>query len=183
MSRTNPHRLKVDQRVRIVQPLRFLRCGYPMSLADGEKFVRDNFSPQITALFEAVRGTAVTHLLNSWTTDRDRDAVVRRLAHAHLQVKGFGGKQRTLHTEELPELTGGEFIVSSIRRCQTGVREPGYYDPEEGGEPAYLTELQVHTILEGCDVWPATSQTGTTIHGPLFNGPFAIEACHCEPCP
>lgn len=187
MSQSNPNGLRIGDRVKIIRPLRLIRCGYPLGVEEARQVVAEQYSKQLGNLLEGIRGEAPSEFGNyigRYDKDRAYNRLINAAAFAYLEARAYGGSDRTLHTEELPALQDAEFVVYDVNRCMTGEREASWYDPYDGeGENATLRNRAVHVILETKEVWRPTTQAGHQIAGPLYDGykeSFRIEAIHCQ---
>lgn len=145
---SKPPVIRPGDQVRILKPIRVLRVGYPKGIEDYEKAV------DTAALARFLVDTAPKHF--QWRKDpvdtREGRAIRRQLALVLAQQDGFGGKQRTLHTEECPEALNAIAQVISVRSVRTGTYYPpsSYQDWESGHteyEPGGLTDAKMHRLL------------------------------------
>lgn len=154
-----PKAYQTYDRVRIVNPLIFVRCGYPLN----KKRVRETLiTPEqeeavrvMLRKFDLYYDYPIEELL---TTPSKKDTVVEKILDVIsgflLLQHGFGGKERTIHTEERPELKGAILRVINKQVVKTGTYyAPSYtYDYYNGGhewEPGGLNDMKTHVILEG----------------------------------
>lgn len=164
----NPNIIRVDDMVKIINPIFVIRCGYPMSLDDARKEIIEEYSKVIDDLVYSVRQgnkfmiskngyyeNGSCALLNKEEYQKDNYKhykIVDALAYERLISKNFGGNTRSLHTEIKEELKGIEARVLSIQYVKTGIRVPSsrYYDSYNGGyeyEQGYLDKCETHKIL------------------------------------
>jgi hypothetical protein len=141
------------ERVRIVTPRVFVRCGYPISIQDLRKRIGKEYAAEIEALIVRVVGTPNhspgTPLLDPsrslWYSSREKvhTPIINALAYAVAKRANFGGNRREVHTREFPALKGMVLSVGRTFRVVTGEYHPG--DREQ---PAWLTHRRHHTIIE-----------------------------------
>ena len=148
--RLNPNIIRADDRVVVITPDFFVRCGYPKTIEDCKKEIREVYTEDINELMKKVglHGSCDSVFSNcdSYTIDK----IVSALAYAKLKKDKFGGCSREIYTQRIEEHTGKEYLVSKIKHVQTGTYEAGYwsgmgYEPEY--EPAYLSDQKTYKIL------------------------------------
>jgi hypothetical protein len=171
--------IRQGDRVRIDNPIFVLRVGYPKCLDSETDEVLATMGEQLDGLLNLANiekgGVRFTdHGRNCY--DQTKRKVARAIAYARLNLHGFGGCERTIHTVELPELKGLEGWVQSVRFAKTGTYYPPYYsDGGWWGEPDYepggLQHEKTHKLLDVA-LWPEELPAGWQ------NKPFEIEACH-----
>lgn len=146
----NPPIRKGD-RVRIVTPEMFVRCGYPKSLdeaiyefelAHGEElqeFLRSLGHGKFSNM--RMEGDVLTRLYKK---------VRRELAHAQLKKEHYGGCLRSIHTKHEERWKDKEMLVTGVRFVVTGYYERGGWIGglgEEEYEPPCLGDQKRHKIL------------------------------------
>lgn len=178
--RAAKHVYRRDDRVVIVEPLVVTRVGYPLSLEDGLKHVEPLIGKDLVALFAkaGARAHCCYDLAGGLAaSDRDYDAALRAIAHSWLKAEGFGGPQRTIHTDLREQLRGLEARVTGKRTVRTGVRHSGCGSGWEGddGSPPELRDVRSHVLLE-LEVYTEPSQE-------VFSCPEVVEVeeCHVRP--
>jgi hypothetical protein len=188
------HVYRVYDRVRIVTPKLFLRCGYPYDIVKegeqlGETFAEDIVAlidkmdpqpysptqvrydkPSPGSLFNPVQVQETPFLpagLSGMSVDwRD---LCSRFARIIAQRRGFGGNERAIFTEDRPGMAGRECTVVRKFVRKTG-RRFGPSDYDSGG----LADEQTHVILECYPVWGDSLLHST-------NESFRIETVNVEP--
>ena len=133
----NPNLIRENDRVRIVVPKIVTRVGYPKSVKDYVKVAEEKYGAQLRK-----------DIKWEWAVE---------IAYGLAKTDGFGGRERSLHFEEKPEILGQEFTVSGIRTVQTGTYYPphssqtyyGEYDYEPGG----LANMKAHRLATGFGVF------------------------------
>jgi len=159
--------------VRVVTPLAFVRCGYPLDPAEVQERMAREHRMRICE-FLNLSGQpldADAPYYQDWIDPRALRFATRALASQHLAANNFGGNKRTIHTQELPEIKGKVFKVTGWQFNKTGDYYPpwhggGGYDPVEY-EPGGLMNEKTHRILH------LEYTDGTYRH-------LKIEACHVE---
>lgn len=154
--------IRVGDRVRVVNPRRFVRCGYKLSKEDGIKEVlgEETKTETLGPLFrgEPVHANEpkIHEFLRSigiekWR-ERDYRNLVDQLGYMMVYTKGFGGRQRELFFDnDIDHFHGKDFNVVEIKFVRTGEyyapaggRE---YDGEYWYEPGGLMEAKTHKVL------------------------------------
>jgi hypothetical protein len=177
--------IRIQDKVRIVSPQFFVRCGYPLSKA----LVKANHitSEQKEAIYDLLKKfdistPRITGDLFAWSKEAEKrwgpyDKILDILAEVVLVRESFGGKERQVFSEEVPNFKGVLARVIGKRTVKTG----RYYSPAGGydywsgmyeSEPGGLANMKTHVILECsfCD------------YNLSYNGKrdFEIEKCHVE---
>jgi len=135
--------------VKIIVPEFFIRCGYPKDIKEEAETVKKEFKNDLIKMMGLKDVLDWSHRSDS---AKYLDKVCREIAYARLKMGGFGGKDRTIHTETIEDLKGKEFTVTGIKFCKTGVYFPptgGYnsYDGDWDYDPGYLANEITHKIL------------------------------------
>ena len=132
--------IRVDDRVRIIRPVVVVRVGYPKTVSD--------YLPEAEKKFRALLHT-------EGLRGRVIEKVLREIAYGLAKADGFGGRQRTLHIKEIPDILGQEFRVMGIRTVKTGIYYPpahgrsGWYGEEYDYEPGGLSDEKTHRLVTG----------------------------------
>jgi hypothetical protein len=164
--------------VRIEKPLFLNRVGYPKCIESESEIVVKEFGEDIrTLLLKAgvsEAGIIGGGFLKDWIYIRLRDRIINGIAHARLRSHGFGGRNREIYTDEIPEFDGKIFRVAGTRFVKTGT----YYPSTGGGEwedydPAVLDDQKTHKIL--CLDWFCIGGDIPALKG---RKSLEIEACH-----
>jgi len=171
-----PKYARVGEKVRILVPKEFDRCGYPLTMFD----VAEKFRDEIRVKMETVRqALGMNAELDVWTNRSHFDMHLEKaLCSLILNREGFGGKERSVYERDLndhdwePKLTNREAVVLGRKRVQTGTRVPGSggysYDGDYDYDPPYLENMKVHCVY--------TLDIGTGGR----KQPFQILANNCE---
>ncbi|MFA6118092.1 MAG: hypothetical protein WC729_29165 [Sphingomonas sp.] len=164
-------------RVRVLEPRRFVRCGYPKVPAD--------YAVAAEELYRQLR-TPDGQALRFGTKAEGR--ILDALSYGLAQKDHFGGPERTVHTEQDLSLLEGTYIVQEVRSVKTG----RYYPPSGGGtnywgesdwEPGGLADEKVHRIarLKYSDDSKVRSFLYSLIS--FAGGGPEVEVCHLEKVP
>jgi hypothetical protein len=152
---SKPDKFKRGDLVRVVTPLAFVRCGYPLDPGEVNDKMRREHMRRVRD-FLNLDGLPdldpAGFLDDSWMDARAVNLAVRALASQHLAKHGFGGRERTIHTVEMPDIKGKVFKVTGWQFNKTG----DYYPPSHYGggwdgpaeyEPGGLTNVETHKVL------------------------------------
>ena len=148
----NPNIIRIGDKVKIIKPFIFIRCGYPMSKKD----IKESLSKEKLDLLEnfVYNFTGLTRdvFTPNYRADNIIDKVKDQLAFGILVANGFGGNTRSIHSKERPELLNITGVVRTRRVVRTGVHERGSRDQETGYyDPSYLGNVKSHIIF-GIDI-------------------------------
>ncbi len=154
--------IRVGDRVKIINPAIFIRCGYPWD----KQYVKDKIFTEkqkkdLHHLLESFGFSAnrfdLSSYLNSgekFTTERNEalyEKLLDELAYAALKKNGFGGKERMLFSKIRPEFLNKTGIVCLKKVVHTGSYIRGLFCEQEGDYiPAYIENRVVHSI---CSIW------------------------------
>ena len=143
---TRPAPYRVGDLVRVVDPRVVVRVGYPKCVDDYLGDVDRLVGVEIDAIADKILGLPMLH-----PPSKTLDRVRRELALALARRDGFGGRERSIHFVEKPELLDLEARIVSVRsvmigtyHCASGGR--AWYDDDY--EPAYLSDRQTVRIAE-----------------------------------
>lgn len=147
--------IRVNDRVKIINPEVFVRCGYPWS----KEYVKENVITKEQRVI--IRNLLYPNLKRPITIDDvfGQDETVEELkmidilAYVILMENGYGGRERTVHTKLREELRGKTGVICDRKVVKTGCYFPGsshqgYFDAYPEYEPAYLTNEKSHVILQ-----------------------------------
>ncbi len=175
--------IRIGDKFRVINPLRVVRVGYPKSVKDYEKLVTEEalgeFLQKIlpegkqmkTTLWKNERMLRISH-------SGVGKAIVRETAYVLAKMDGFGGPDRTVHTVEVPEWAGKEFVASHVRSVRIGryfapsgsTDYDGNYERESGGlndaKTVRLLSFHLPNVYELTPNYPF--------------GPNEIERCNVE---
>lgn len=158
-----------NDRVKIINPLIFVRCGYPLTI----DIVKDTIitQEQKDAIITMLKSFSINYVdaevksnllvLYGWNDAGNAyDKILYEMARIVLQQQRWGGVERNIYTEFRPDLINVTCQVSSKRVVKTGVHKSGGgyksdYWGEVDFEPPYLSNEKSHVILEiytdGCN--------------------------------
>lgn len=144
--------IRVGDRVRIIKPSIFVRCGYPLCISDIKKELESK------VVLDAMRMAGVpipAYVLSSEvldaTTRRAYQQIAGGMALAIINQRGYGGNERRIYTKEDLSLSDLDFYIISKRTVVTGERYGWYRRNDFFGdvedEPPGLTNIKRHIIL------------------------------------
>lgn len=140
----------VHDNIRIVNPVFFERCGYPLCLeTEASKLTTEK--RESIGKFMNDHGIPSSFLEQSAIYNKVFDKIVSALAYGILHHKRFGGRTRSIHTKERPKYKGTTAAIVRMFRCKTGEYVPGRpYSNLDGDEydPPYLDNEKTHQIFE-----------------------------------
>jgi hypothetical protein len=156
-------RIKIGDYVRIDNPEMFVRCGYPLSIQDMRKEIKDNHFIDIEKfIISIVHGedkvkdfnltNVVSHKDTYLNKSKTSQAIIDLLAYEMLRHRNFGGRERSIHTKIVEENRGKIVQVNGTKMCVTGNYVAGsgsmdYWSGEYDYEPPYLENQKSHRIL------------------------------------
>lgn len=151
----DPNIIRVGDTVKIINPLMFIRCGYPLCKQDMQKEIKEHFGNIINDLIFSVKNgnkfmpSNENPLLEN--KHRSYDDIIDALAYFRLASKNFGGNERSIHTRKCEWLMNKSGKVSEIRFVKTGIYRAGngrgYYGDVESIPPSLKNE-KTHKILK-----------------------------------
>jgi len=176
-----PSIIRVSDKVKIINPEFFIRCGYPKSQKSEIEVVKKEFRHVILNMI------CSREKCHSFDIDRHNhllEKVCREIAYARLRNMGYGGNERKIYTERLEEHKDKTFRVVSIKFCKTGKYYPpsgpsggGYYaedDYESGG----LANEKTHKILHIVPFLLPSSMSAHSLR--MMDDPLMIETTNVE---
>ena len=159
-SKKDPEVIRVGDRVKIINPEVFLRCGYPLSVETETEEIKKLFGVTIEDLVYSCtsdhfmqrneKGLYENNLAIPITPNTVQlgafNKIAKALGYVRVKAKKFGGNERKIFTEIHDELKGKEGRVEKTKFVRTGVyvRGSGYSDDYER---PYLSEEKLHKIL------------------------------------
>lgn len=132
-------------RVIIMQPQVFVRCGYPFDMmTETDDFMR---------LYPATIREFLRSVGIKWDGENLSDirSLCGRLARLKAVQEGYGGNERRIYTRFEADILGKEGTVYSKRFVKTGNRYGPSSGPDEDGgwyEPGGLSDEKTHAILQ-----------------------------------
>lgn len=173
--------IRVHDRVRIINPESFVRCGYPLT----KQMMKDSMTPEELEAIHTMFKTFGVHtkfapdwkgLMGDFKMENSAlEGVKDLIAGLKLREQGWGGKERKIYTEPLPHLLNAVGTVQSKRTVKTGTYRHGscyssYYDGYDDYEPPYLDQVESHVILT----------VRVYRQGLIFGTDIDIEKCHVQ---
>lgn len=171
--KTAPHIFRIGDRVRIITPDIFVRCGYPFDI----QYAIDNLvtTDEKKIIQNLLEGPFFSFGNAQWRQNYHR--MLRSLAHQRLCNEGFGGNERRIHTVNRPELAYVEGYVIGKRMVRTGKYSRGSYGSYgEDGEASELRNTKCHQILK---IDLDNKSRDPDMFAELLH-PIEIEKKHCE---
>lgn len=164
--------------VRVIKPEIFVRCGYPMDIAEEAKKILNEDRNKIYEFIQSMESFKSSAFEPNSYVQASIEKIAQELAWFRCKYKGFGGRQRTIHTQERLEIKGEKFIVLSTKMVTTGtyIPESHYSDgwcSDQCYEPPELTNQKKHKIVE----------LGSWHKSATYHQPFFIEAANVEKLP
>lgn len=140
MPKVDPKIIRVGDRAKIIDPLMFIRCGYPLCLADIEKSPEfQSIEPKIEEFWDN---------LGLSPQEKESSLVRKAVLRCLLRKSGFGGKERKIITKEVPGLKGATISIVRKKNVKTGIYERGSRDYEGDYSPPYLSNEKTHVICQ-----------------------------------
>lgn len=136
--------IKAGDVVKVINPHFFVRCGYPLDFNEevDKTLERDG---KLIKSFLKVFGHSD---LDIAVMPKMQYKIASALTYESCRKRGWGGNQRTIHTEHMPLLQDVCVEVTNVRFVKTGVRCPGYVDHWGEYDGPYLSNETTHRILE-----------------------------------
>ena len=134
--------IKVDDVVRVVNPLIIQRVGYDYTFEDAWLESQVEYKEEIYALLRKAK-------VSRWNIVEK--AIVSSLAYDRVKKKFKDGNERKIYTKLMESLRDRQVTVVSKKTAKTGIYYPPYhgngYDDYDG-EPGGLTDGKTHILLE-----------------------------------
>lgn len=182
----NKNIIRVGDTVRVLNPLFFVRCGYPLDFNGACELVAERDKAKIEQCISILLDIKPQDMCQynfdkfmSKASKRDRTLesdIIRALAYREVGLQYKTGAERKIYTVEYPHYKDKLFTVISKKCVKTGIyyspsggydSYTGEYDYENGG----LSYEKTHVIL-GLNEKSSMYMWGTT--------PFEIEKIHVE---
>lgn len=147
--------IKVGDWVKIINPEFFVRCGYPLCLADTREEMTEQHGKEVDDFICKILKfeSKADILFNSSSYKREacRFKIIDALSRFDIYLKGFGGRERKIYTKHIPDHQGKIYRVFEKSFKVSGVYVPGFshtgYNGEYDYEPAYLDRPKRHNLL------------------------------------
>jgi hypothetical protein len=155
----DPKIIRRGDRVRVVIPEIFVRCGYPLCKADLKEDIYKHYGRLVEDIIYSVgkgdklisRDEDGIFPSPSRAIDSCNNKIIDILASIRLVAKNFGGNERKVFTKRYDEIKDRIFQVRGIRFVTTGEYVRGYsgysYEGDWDCDPPYLSDPKVHKIL------------------------------------
>lgn len=140
---------KIGQKVKIINPEIFVRCGYPLTIEDELKLITNEEKMAILKLLPSHNN--YNFLYHKY--DSHLDKILSEIAFCRLKEKGFGGPERKIYTEHRPALLNKIVTIENKRVVKTGKYEKGYTSGWETPEynPPFLGKEKSNVLLKFYD--------------------------------
>ena len=156
---------KVGDYIRVIVPLTFVRCGYPMTKEEALEKVNAEYSQNVEDLFTDIFSKSDKKLMPinkhsvifkpSGNNVRELSKIKIKdiLAYEYLRHYRFGGRERKIYVAKAPQLFRKICKVIGWKNVNTG----SYYSPSNGydsytgeydNEPGGLDDMRSHKIIE-----------------------------------
>jgi hypothetical protein len=147
---------KVGDTVKIVTPMTFIRCGYPLSV----KILKETRKAHINTLAYKAASASGLNYHNGYV----KNALTHAIVFDMLRKENFGGRVKIIEEKEEPRYSGKFGKVVKRRFVYTGRYSPGwggndYWTGEFSGEYPSLEEKKIHCVY---DLW-VESVWGNTV--------------------
>ena len=168
--------IRIGDTVKIITPERFIRCGYPFDQVKATDNLIDHYRDDIDAFIAKIDPNP--KYPKTYIPEGDLRALCGRIARIVAIRDGFGGRERSLHTERDEALTGLRCTVSAKKVHKTG----SYFGPSASDdydfEPGGLSDEKTHVILTLDTLWHYDNYGRCS--RALVNTPIRIEQIHVE---
>lgn len=164
MKKLDPNIIRVGDKVKILNPELFVRCGYELTpnnedlqseVMDKYKDKIDEFIKSLFGPIQKVNASILFEEEYSYWDDQDvntlESKIINALCYYEVKRKGFGGKERKIyatHVNKMKDIIGK---VVKIKFHKTGTYIPGSYSYSaydlSDYDPAYLENEKTHKIL------------------------------------
>lgn len=142
--------IRVGDRVRVIEPKIFDRCGYPKTLFDETQIAYEELHQPISNflislnLSDPKTGEAPAHTVHE---------IAKAIAYLRLKKNGYGGRERKIYTKDgfYEHMQDKEYYVTAVRFVKTGLYHPPRYTNWEGVDdydPGYLENCKTHKLLK-----------------------------------
>src|SRR5574343_291263 len=185
MKKLNPDIIRIGDKVKIINPELFVRCGYELVPGDLYEEIAKKYKEQIDNFLRSVFGPPKSKMINSDVFGELRSEfynqdvytvegkIIDALCYYEVKRRKFGGNERKIYTEPDEKCKNKIGIVERIKFVKTGIYSPGY---ESGGNwacepewhPPYLKDETTHKILT------------VKINNHPFYSHISIESIHVE---
>lgn len=136
---------KIGEKVKIINPEFFIRCGYNLTIQDGLNMITPEERQVILKMLD--KKSQFNYSYHGG--DKIFDKILNEIAYSKIRGMGFGGKERKIFTKRIENLTNGTGTIISKKTVKTGKYESGYVSGWETPEynPPFLGNEKTHIIL------------------------------------
>jgi len=146
--------IRIGDEVEIINPIFVKRVGYPLSIEDIEKELIKEHGDEIRDFLIKI-GVCKTSSYDIFDNENNRQyipvKILNEMARIMLRSRGFGGDERSLHTEEKPEVKGKRCRILGRKVVKTGIHTAGHtyhsYDGDTDYDPPYLADEKTHLLF------------------------------------
>lgn len=159
----NKNIIRIGDRVNVITPIVFFRCGYPLTaqIVKDTLITKDHKDAVILMLkaFGIYKDSYESEdnltYRNTILVDKIYENIIHTMSMAVMEREGWGGTERKIYTEYNSNFTEVICQVLSKRVIKTGTyhRSSGghdYYNGADDYDPAYLGNEKTHIILKLC---------------------------------
>lgn len=150
----DPTIIRTGDKVQIINPASFLRCGYPMDRNEVAALIEEEHRQEIIDFIKKINPAPANSPHASRLTNRVMKEIAVWLAHDRCDIQGFGGRERQIFRSE-PEiyLKDRICVVNRVKYVKTGTYYPptndyDAYTGERDWEPGGLEGVKTHKIIE-----------------------------------
>jgi len=154
--------IRVGDKVKIITPKIFIRCGYPMTTENACNAIDAMHGDSLQEFLKSIgfgvgfRKVPVHYSPGERMASRVYRKIRDALAFEYLHLKGFGGSERRIYTQYVKE-----YKNQLVTICRKFVKKTGTYYPPCGPslpnyddyDPGGLSGEKTHIILEFME-WP-----------------------------
>ena len=153
---------KKGDKVRIINPQIFIRCGYPETIESAgekmEKWFKEKYGKSLESHLLEFFPFLSDPLISEYKiileeSSFDFDKIKESFYRAYLKNElNFGGRERRVYTKYEPQLEGKICKIISekpmIKKSGNYVHSSGGRGPDDDYEPAYLRDVKTHVFYE-----------------------------------
>lgn len=162
--------IRVGDKVKVINPTAFIRCGYETCITDEKEKIRSEYSESIKSFLRSLDicvepkkerynardlfNTIIEHerSISDYKLEIAYDRIAREVAYLKIAQDGINGNERKLYTKPMDDIEGEIFEVKKIRFVKTGIRHSSYieqdrYSGEDEYIPGCLEGEKTHKIL------------------------------------
>lgn len=147
-------KIKVGDHIKVINPEFFVRCGYPLCLADVREKLGKDLGTKIDDFVDEVMGCTITDRRFIIDDRKNREVynrILTALSRFYMVQNRFGGSERKIFTKSFPDRKGKTFVVHKKSVKITGYYVKGWSDISYYGDgeyqPPYLENQKRHNLL------------------------------------